>query len=317
MQVVAPEKCELSVILVNWNTARLTCDCVASVFAAADSVDLEIILVDNASTDGSVDLMRRRHPSVRIIENGDNRGFAAANNQGMAAAGGRYLLLLNSDTIVLRDALRKTLDFADAHPDAGIVGCRLLNPDGSLQRSCFQYPSISNLLLSAFYLNKLFPRSRFFGKPRDVESVMGAFMLVRRNAYSAFGGMDEDYFMYGEETDWCRRCTRAGWRVMFTPDGCVTHFGGQSSRQVRMRSIVQLRLGILQYCFKHLGRLSYTAAGCLVSLFFLVRIPLWLFLSVLNPGNENYRNRSRAYLAGWLRVVLATVAPRREYFKAQ
>jgi len=157
---------DVSIVIVNWNTREILRDCLRSVYENAGPVDLHVIVVDNASTDGSVEMVKSEFEKVQLIANSENRGFAAANNQGMAVATGRYVLLLNSDTVVLDGAIAKTVAFADVHPEAAVVGCRVLNPDRSLQRTCFMYPSVLNLLLAATYLNKLFPRSRFFGRER-------------------------------------------------------------------------------------------------------------------------------------------------------
>lgn len=316
---------DLSIVIVNWNTAQVTCDCLESIYATASGFAFETILVDNASSDGSVAMVRERFPQVEVIANRENRGFAAANNQGMAIARGRYVLLLNNDTVVRGDALGATLRFADSRPEAGIIGCRLLNPDGSLQRSCFQCPSISNLLISAFYLNKLFPRSAVFGKERmtwwaqdqvrEVEAVMGAFMFVRKAALDAVGGMDEDFFMYGEETDWCRRFAAAGWKVLYTPAAEVTHLGGQSSKKAKAKSLIRLRLGILQFLRKRYRGPAYVLAGLLVSAFFAIRLPVWLFLSALDRRDAGKRERLEAYAEGWRRVLIATFSPKLPNFR--
>ncbi len=285
---------DLSIIIVNWNTKDITCDCLRSIYEQTAALEFEVIVVDNASADGSVEQIRNDFPAVQLIANPDNRGFAAANNQGMAAARGRYLLLLNSDTIVLERALEKAVAFADSRPDAGIIGCRVLNPDMSLQRSCFMFPSLLNMTIAAAYLNKFFPGHRFWGRERmtwwqyneerAVEVVMGAFMLVRRETYEQIGGMDEAFFMYGEETDWCWRSRRAGWQVLFMPEARIIHLGGQSSRQVRRQMILQLRSGILKFIRKNRSYPVYLAACVLTSLWFAVRIVPWLAAALLKPG---------------------------------
>jgi len=196
---------DVSVVIVNWNTRDILRDCLRSVYENAGEIDFDVIVVDNASTDGSVEMVRREFDKVRLIANSENRGFAAANNQGMEVAAGRYMLLLNSDTIVLDGAIAKTAAFADAHPEAAVVGCRVLNRDRSLQPTCFMYPSALNLLLAATYMNKFFPQSHFFGRERmtwwkrddvrEVEVVTGCFMLVRREAIDEVGMMDDGFFM--------------------------------------------------------------------------------------------------------------------------
>ncbi len=220
---------EISIIIVNWNTRDVLCDCLRTLYQQAGGIDFEVIVVDNASTDSSAEMVKVRFPNVILIENHENRGFAAANNQGMAIARGRYVLLLNSDTVVPDDTMPKMVAFAYNHPEAAVVGCRVLNPDGTLQPTCFMFPSLLNMVLSSTYLYKLFPGSKFFGRERmtwwdrndarEVDVVTGCFMLVRREAIEQIGLLDEYFFMYGEETDWCYRFKQAGWKVIFTPAG--------------------------------------------------------------------------------------------------
>lgn len=275
----------LSIIIVNWNTRNILRDCLESVYSGTKKVQFEIIVIDNASTDDSVAMVKSNFPQVVLIENSENRGFAAANNQGMAIAKGRYVLLLNNDTIILDKAVDVVVAFAQGHPKAGVVGCRVLNEDKTLQSSCFMFPSILNMFLWIAGLSKLFPRSRFFGRERmtwwdrddvrEVDVLTGCFMLVRREAIEQIGLMDEQFFMYFEETDWCYRFKQAVWKVMFTPCGEIIHLGGASSKQVRMPMVNQWRKSMLLYYKKHKTLSEYIAAWALIMLFFLTRIPYW------------------------------------------
>jgi GT2 family glycosyltransferase len=305
---------DVSVIIVNWNTRDMLRDCLRSVYEQTQQVSFEIVVIDNASQDGSVDMVRREFPAVVLIPNPENRGFAAANNQGMEVAHGRYVLLLNSDTLVLGEALARTVQFADAHPQAAVVGCRVLNPDRSLQPTCFLYPSLLNMVLSSTYLYKLWPRSRFFGRERmtwwdrndvrDVDVVTGCFMLVRREAIDRVGVMDDHYFVYGEETDWCYRFKAAGWRVLFTPDAEIVHFGGASSRRVAYQMKLQLYGSILRFLRKHRPRVVYSLACLLCALFFLIRVPYWLGRAVVSRGDRRACYRmARTYATGAFRAV--------------
>ncbi|MCK5175854.1 MAG: glycosyltransferase family 2 protein, partial [Planctomycetes bacterium] len=206
---------DVSIIIVAWNVRKLVQDCLKSVYDQTEGIEFEVIYVDNASEDGSVEMVSAEFPEVKIIENQKNEGFIRANNQAIEVANGRYVLLLNSDTIVLDNAIAKTVKFADAHPEAAVVGCKVLNPDRSLQRNCFMYPSLLNMFLSATYLYKLFPKSRFFGRERmgwwdfgdtrEVQTVCGCFSLVRKEAIDQVGLMDPTYFVYGDDPDWCYR----------------------------------------------------------------------------------------------------------------
>lgn len=289
---------DVSIVIVNWNTSDILRDCLSSIFEQTYNIEYEIIVVDNASTDGSVEMVRREFPQVVLIENSGNRGFAAANNQGIAVAKGRYVLLLNSDTIVLDNAIAKSVAFADANPEAAVAGCRVLNSDRTLQRTCFMFPSILNMLLSSSYLYKLFPKSTFFGRERmtwwdrndvrEVDAVTGCFMLVKREAVEQVGLMDERFFMYGEETDWCYRFKQAGWKMVFTPDAEIIHLGGQSSKKVAVEMSLQLRGSILHFFKKHRSSLEYRLARFLVLIFFAVRIPVWFLKYLLSIENRNY-----------------------------
>jgi GT2 family glycosyltransferase len=300
---------DVSIVLVNWNTRDILCNCLRSVYEQTEHATFEVIVVDNASSDGSHEMVRRQWPQVRLICNNENRGFAAANNQGIELADGRYVLLLNSDTIVLDGAIQKTFVFAEQHPEAAVVSCRVLNGDGTLQHSCFKFPSLFNLLLSVLYLNKLFPRSKLFGREemtwwdkndvRQVDVVAGCYMLVRREAIEQVGRLDTDYFMYGEETDWCWRFRRAGWNNLFFPGADIIHLGGQSSKQVRSEMLLQMRAGILQFFHKNRTRGEYALACFLTSMWFALRIVPWCIIGVFCTGRRcEAQLMVRTYLRG-------------------
>jgi N-acetylglucosaminyl-diphospho-decaprenol L-rhamnosyltransferase len=220
---------------------------------------LETIVVDHGSADGTLDLMRKRFPDARVAEQ-ENRGLGAGWNAGMRAASGRYFLILNADAWVVGDAVERLVAFADARPDAGLVGPRLLNPDGSLQRSVRAFPTPWRLATEYFFLRKLAPRSRalnaFYAggfdhdEAREVDWVMGACMLVRREAVDAAGPLDEDFFLFAEETDWCYRLRQAGWRVWFCPDAEIVHVGAASHGGRLFGENVR---GHLRFLAKHRG----------------------------------------------------------------
>jgi len=301
---------DVSIVLVNWNTREFLCGCLDSLYESKPISSFEIIVVDNASSDGSVEMVKSRFPGVEVIANKVNRGFASANNQGISVSKGRYVLLLNSDTEVLADSIDKVVAFADAHKRAAVVGCRVLYGDMTLQPTCFMFPSILNMLLSASYLYKLFRGSRFFGREqmswwdrddvRPVDVVTGCFMLVRGRAIRQVGLLDEQFFMYAEEADWCYRFKQAGWSIMFTPESRIIHFGGRSSRKVRVEMLIQLRLSILQFIGKHHGWLSHKIAGFLTILFFAVRLPVWFFISLFDSG---YKKMATAKLNAYARGI--------------
>ncbi len=254
----------LSVIIVSWNVRELLARALASLYTAwGDAGGLEVIVVDNASTDGSPAMVRRRFPGVRLIANRENRGFTGGNNQGIRAARGDFLFLLNPDTEVLDNALHRLIAFAQAHPDVGVVGPQLLNPDGSVQSSRRRFPTLPVLFLESTWLQPLAPSSllrRYYVQDRpdhltqDVDWVTGAAMFVRREVVEQVGGLDEGFFMYSEELDWCRRIRRAGWRVVYYPEARIIHYEGKSSEQVIPARHIYFQSSKVRYARKYHGR---------------------------------------------------------------
>jgi hypothetical protein len=306
---------DVSTVIINWNTRDVLRDCLASVYANTKNIAFEVIVVDNASSDGSVDMVRSEFLQVELIVNVENRGFAAANNQAIAVAKGRYVLLLNSDTVILDGALDKMVAFADSHPEAGIVTCRVLNGDRKLQPTCFMFPSVLNMFLWAAYLSRLFPTSRFFGRERmtwwnrddvrEVDVATGCFMLVRCIAIEKVGLLDERFFMYGEETDWCYRFGKTGWKILFTPDAEIVHLGGASTRQAGSEMFLQYIKSMLLFFKKHGGGLSYRLACVLLALCFLLRVPYWLGRAICaKSARSTNMQRARNYTEGALRTLL-------------
>ncbi|SCY30223.1 glycosyltransferase family 2 protein [Desulfoluna spongiiphila] len=230
---------DLSIIVVSFNTCELTRRCLACVRDHGGEVRREVIVVDNASSDGSADMIEAEFPEVTLIRLPVNVGFAGGNNPGMKRAVGRYILLLNSDAFIEDGVLEKTLAYMDANPRTGILGCRLTNPDGSLQPSARSLPGPINKCIHISGLAARFPASRIFGKvdytwwdhstPRKVGWVVGAFFLIRRRTMETIGLLDDGYFLYFEEIDYCLAAQRAYWDVVFYPNASVVHIGGQST----------------------------------------------------------------------------------------
>ncbi|MEN6384940.1 MAG: glycosyltransferase family 2 protein [Phycisphaerales bacterium] len=274
-------KIELSIIIVNWNGSEITKQCLTSIYEQTRQISFEVIVVDNGSSDSSCEMIEKYFPQVRIIANRENRGFAAANNQGILEAKGDFLLLLNNDTIILDHALEKIIAVAKETPQAGVLGCKVLNADMTQQSSCFRFPSLLNLTLAAMHLDTFFPKHNFFGRERyakvnwnkitEVDVVSGCFMLVRREAYEKTGVLDERFFMYAEETDWCLRFRQNGWKVLYAPYGEIIHLGGASSKKNKGPMALQLKGSILLFIKKHRSRLSYSTACLIVSLYFILR----------------------------------------------
>jgi hypothetical protein len=258
---------DLTVVIVNWNVRDLLRRCLQSIEAEASQAvggfALEIVVVDNASTDGSVEMVRAEFPHVRLIANDKNRGFTVANNQGLALGQGRYLLLLNPDTEVTGGALATMVRSMDGHPEIGALGPQLRYPDGSLQSSRRRFPTFATALVESTVVqewwgdNRVLRRYYMADTPDDaiqsVDWLVGACLLVRRQAYEQVGGLDEDFFMYSEEMDWCRRIKDAGWLVVYLPTATVVHHEGRSSEQVIPARHIHFQSSKVRYFRKHHG----------------------------------------------------------------
>jgi N-acetylglucosaminyl-diphospho-decaprenol L-rhamnosyltransferase len=254
---------DVSVIVVNWNVRDLLRQCLASVRDGAGSLDVETIVVDNASTDGSADMVRMEFPEVTLVANDHNPGFAAANNQGLGMARGRYVFLLNPDAQVMNDALLIMVAYMDEHPDVGLLGPMLRYGDGRLQSSRRRFPTLATALVESTVLERYFPnagpirRYRMLDTPdnavQDVDWVVGAAMFARRTAVDQVGPLDDDYFMYSEELDWGRRFKEADWRVVYLPTALVIHHEGKSSEQNLAQRDIRFHTSRVRYFRKYHG----------------------------------------------------------------
>jgi len=255
---------DLSVIIVNYNVRQFLENALTSIQKSIAGIEGEIFVVDNASDDGSVEMMRTKFPGVCLIENTANLGFARANNIALARARGKYLLLINPDTVVQEDTLRTIVTFFDNNPDVGLAGCKILNPDGTLQLPCrrsFPTPWVAFTKISG--LSTLFPRSRWFGKYNltylnpdesyEVDAVSGSFMMITREAYQRVGGLDEAFFMYGEDLDWCYRVSRAGFKVYYVHSTKIIHFKGESTKRSNIDEIKVFYRAMQLFVEKHYG----------------------------------------------------------------
>lgn len=237
---------ELSIIIVSYNVKNHLLACLGSIAAKCHDIAHEIILVDNNSNDGSVEAAKEKYPEIKLIANNVNRGFAAANNQGYEIAAGKYILLLNPDTDVKPGALKTVLDFMKQTPDAGLAACRLLNDDGSLQRSVRRLPSITGNLMQALFLDRLFfpeYRKSFYyrDRPFRIGYPSGAFMMVRREALKGAALLNENFFMYAEEKDLASRLKHKGYNAYFV-SGCeIIHHGGKSTGQTALPMFLELQ----------------------------------------------------------------------------
>lgn len=273
---------DVSVVIVSWNTCELLDRCLRALYAASEGLHVEVLVVDNGSSDGSLELVRSHYADARLIANSHNLGFVRANNQALALARGEFVLLLNSDAFLAPDALRTLVAFMRAHPQAGASGPRLSYPDGSLQRSCTRFPALFDELCLMLQLDRLFPDSPLFGRfwlsgwdystLREVDVIMGACLMARRAILSQVGLLDETFTMYSEEVDWCYRMRQAGWRLYLVPDAHAVHIWGGSSERVRVDSFVQLFRSRLLFFRKHRGRVASALLKLVFALGSLLRV---------------------------------------------
>jgi len=252
---------KLSIIIVSYNTRKLLSDCLRLVYDSRIDFEYEVVVVDNGSEDGSVEMMKKKFKRVKVIENKENLGFSRANNQGMKEAKGDCLLLLNSDTRVSRDVIDKVALFLERNNEVGVVGCKLLNEDGSLQYSVGYLPRLSKLFTWSLGVANL-PLVRDIIKPyhasydgiyekeKEVGWVTGAFFLLRKEVYERSGGFDEKVFMYVEEVEWCKRIWDLGYKIVYSPEGCVYHLKGASGAGYE-KVIESEYIGLVYYFKKH------------------------------------------------------------------
>jgi N-acetylglucosaminyl-diphospho-decaprenol L-rhamnosyltransferase len=244
---------KLTICIVSWNTRALLLDCLKSVYKSRSKFEYEVTVVDNNSGDGSAEAVGEMFPRVRLICNKENVGFATANNQAIRVSNAPYVLLLNPDTVILPDLLQGLVDFMEANPKAGAAGPKLLFPDGTVQISCSLYPPGLEMILVHHGLKTDRPVNINAPGPIPTASIMGACLIVRRQAVESVGLMDENFFLIFEEADWCFRMLQAGWTVFYLPNHKVVHYQGQSEKQLPGSGIIETQVSLLWFMFKHYG----------------------------------------------------------------
>jgi len=278
---------KLSIVIVNYNTERLLKGCLESVYAGANGTPLDIWVVDNHSRDNSVAMVKSQFPCVQVIENACNVGFSKANNMVISRSDSDYILLLNPDTLVIEDAIDRVLKYMNEHPEVGIAGCKVLNRDGTLQLACrrsIPTPKVAFYRLTG--LSKLFPRSAVMArynltyedeeKAHEVDAVSGAFLMIRRQAVQEIGLLDERFFMYGEELDWCLRAKRAGWAVMYYPAAQIVHYKGESTKYNSKKAALEFYRAMYLFHKKHFAKdYSPLTNGVIYTGIFLKAICSW------------------------------------------
>jgi len=324
---------DFSVVVVSWNTRELLRQCLQSIVdepdveivaAGAQPSDAarlaaEIIVVDNASDDGSAQMVQAEFPQVRLLANRHNAGFAAANNQAVAQARGRVLFLLNPDAYLLPGALAGLARFLHEHPEAAVVGPNVLNPDGSWQAAAFRFATLWDLWCEAVFLSVLWPRSPLFARKelggfnrdavREVDWIQGCALLVRREVWDAVGPLDEGYWMYVEELDWCRRAKIMGYRIFFTPDAQVVHYGKRSVARARARVLPLGFRSHFRYYRKFDGRAKELAVRLIALLQMGLRAAISAGMIVATRGEvrARWQENWRAY-TGVMREAMAVGA---------
>lgn len=262
------DQIDVSIVIVNWNTKNLLKNCLNSVYQTINSLTLEIIVVDNASSDGSVEMLERDFPQTIIIGNQENKGFGTANNQAFAVMKGKYALLLNTDALLTPDAVHKLWSFCEANSQAAIVCGQLLNADGSKQNSIASFPSLLTLVANTSLLEYLFPKQfpskRYeHARPIEVDSAVGACMMIRKRALDETGFFDERYFFFFEETDLAYKMYKSGWKIYHIPDAYIYHLQGQSIGS-NLRSRIEFYRSRYQFLRKWHSRSYFICASLLI-----------------------------------------------------
>lgn len=304
---------KISVIIVSWNARGYLRDCLTSVYQTGASVVQEVIVVDNASSDGSPEMVAQEFPQVRLVPAGGNLGFARANNLGIKQASGTMLALVNSDVVVHPDCFQRLAAYLERHAEVGLVGPKVNGRDGLIQLTCARLPTLWNTLCQFLVLDKLFSGWRFFSgfqmpaaeheRGGEVEVLSGCFWLARRAAVDKLGGLDERFFFYAEDMDWCKRFRDALWKVTYVPEATATHFGGGSSANAPLRYYIEILRANLIYWKKHYGLLGQFAYYCLAVLQHGVRLvarSLMKLAGAANPEECQKRLQEHIVCLRWL-----------------
>ncbi len=295
---------DLSVVIVSWNTRDLLGACLRSIDSGRGALNVEVIVVDGGSSDGTPDMLTKEYPWVRLIARSDNVGFPKGNNIGLAEAQGRLLLLLNPDTEIEGEALSTMAHYLDTHRDVGIVGAKLLNPDGSIQSSRRRFPSLATGFFESTWLQPIAPNSlmeRYYAADlpdnvvSEVDWLVGACLMTHRAVLEDVGPMDEAYFMYSEELDWCRRVKEAGWKVVYLPEARIVHHVGKSSEQAVTERHINYQRAKLRYFRKFHGRIPSNVLRLTILLNYLFQIILEASKGVLGLKRSLRWQRVRAY----------------------
>jgi hypothetical protein len=298
----------VSVIIVNWNAKDFIAKCLTILATKQNNIKIEIIVVDNNSTDGSFEFIVKKFPQVKLIQNNSNTGFAKANNIGIKNSNGRYLCLINSDVEVLGSCIDQLFNYIERNPKIGLIGPKILNPDMTMQHSCRTFPSLWNNFCAAVGLSSIFPKYRIFNPEQmlysagdkicQVDALSGCFLMIRRSALDDVGMLDEDFFIYSEDIDLCKRIRQADWDIVFYPPALAIHYGGGSSSNEPTRFTVEKLKAILQYWKKHHSGLKCDCIFYILLLHYMIRIVSRSFLYTLRPAQrKNIRSQLSQHFA--------------------
>ncbi len=251
---------DLSIVIISTNEGYFLKSCLQSIHDSKPSVSFETIVINNCSDDDTADILETGFPAVKVISNQRKLGFSANNNQAIRRSGGRYILILNSDIVVLPDSLESMVGFMDEHPEAGIAGCKLLNPDHSLQYSCRNFSTLATFFLRGIHLDSIFPNNTILQKymmfdwdhnqVREVNWVLGSCMMVRRKAIEQVGMLDENFVLYFEDQDWCYRMWKHGWKVYYVPQAQMIHYYQRHSAKQFLNVLTWTHIKSMLYFFK-------------------------------------------------------------------
>ncbi len=296
---------DLSIIIVSWNVAELLRACLQSIIQSSlGQYTIEILVVDSASSDHSVQMVRDHFPQVKVLPQTTNVGFSRSNNIGLLASTGRYIFLLNPDTEIVGNALAQMITYMDANPSVGILGPHTLNTDGTTQSTRRRFPTLALGFVESTWLQKFAPKNMLAhyyatdvadDSVTDVDWVQGSALFTRRDVYTQIGGLDENYVMYSEEMDWCKRAKSAGWRVIYFGTVDIVHHGGKSSEQVTSRKHIYFQESKLRYFRKFHGWLPAQALRLFLLLSYLWQIVLESLKSALGHKRSIRRERIQAY----------------------
>ncbi|MFQ5398421.1 MAG: glycosyltransferase family 2 protein [Anaerolineae bacterium] len=300
----APESIDLTIVIVSWNVRKLLRGCLRAIDRGSEELAVQVVVVDSDSSDGSPDMVQEEFPWVELIACSENVGFPRGNNLGIARAHGRFILLLNPDTEVKGDALSEMVAYLKAHPTVGVVGAQLLNPDGSVQSSRRRFPTLATAFFESTWLQGVAPArilTRYYAQDlpddetADVDWLMGACLMVRREVVAQVGGLDEAYFMYSEELDWCHRIKDAGWRVVYLPSARVMHYVGKSSDQAVTARHINFQRAKLRYFRKYHGRPAAATLRLFLLLSYIIQLELEAIKGLLGHKRPLRWQRVKAY----------------------